>query len=794
MSQPACFHCRLPVPAGSQWTRQVDGETRAFCCLACRTVADTILQGGLGDYYRLREQPGNRPGTDDSTAPHPFDHPAFQAQLVERQADGCNSTRLAVEGLHCAACVWLIESRLQQLPGVAEARVQMEQQCLSLHWDPSQRGLGDLARAVEQLGYPLSPWHPEALLALQARERRSSLVRLGIAGIAMMQTGMLAAALYLGDYQDIEPQWRELLRWVSFVFALPVATVSAWPFYRNAANGLRQGMAVMDLPVAIAIAGAFIASFIATVLDSVHVYYDSVVMFTFLLLAGRHIEMVLRHRNRRDSLANHDVLPWQAHRLVDASDGSHHETVPAITLQAGDRVLVKPGETIPVDGVVWQGRSTVNESVITGESRPLPRGPGERVLAGSVNTGQPLLIRASTTQSGSRVAQMRDRLDQALAAKPAITQAADRLAGTFVLAVLVAAGLTLWLAWPLGPDAAFARTLAVLVASCPCALSLATPVALTAATHALARRGLLVTRGHVLETLPQLTHAVFDKTGTLTHGEPVIGETRCTGTLDATTARRVAATLEQASDHPVARAFRGIAPLPAAAVEHHTGAGISGTVDGRAYRIGHADFLQAMAPDRERHWIGLADAQGVQAWFALEDALRADAATAVTALRNGGLAIALLTGDRSGEAQRIGTQLGITDITAAAGPEAKQAHILRMQQAGKRVLMVGDGINDAAVLAAADVSVAVADASSLARLQADAILTRADLGLLQQARDTARQTRRIIHQNLAWATGYNAAVVPLAAFGWIHPWLAALGMSLSSLLVVANATRLARRP
>lgn len=789
-----CFHCALPVPPGSHWTFTVDGAEQAFCCPACRAVATSIIDSGLGDYYRLRDEPGNRPDTNDPYTQHPLDNPSFQQELVTREDNGECSARFALGGLHCAACVWLIESRLQKLPGVTEARVHLGEQRLSLRWRPEQQSPGKLAHAVESLGYHLTPWHPERLLELQRQESRQSLQRLGIAGLAMMQTGMLAMAFYVGDFRDMEPQWRDLLRWVSFLFTAPVATWASWPFYRAAWNGIRHRTATMDLPVALAIASAFIASVVNTLIHGQHVYFDSVGMFAFFLLAGRHVEMSLRHRNRQDSLVSGHTLPWKAHRLERPDMGSPMQTVPALSIRPDDWLLVRPGEAVPVDGVIVAGQSSLSEAVLTGESLPVTRGPGDTITAGTLNHEQALVIRASSAQQGSRIAQMQAQLEQALSSKPPMAQLADRLASLFVIGILLAAAITAVAWWPVSPSQAFENTLAVLVASCPCALSLATPTALTAATYALAKQGFLITRPHVLETLPRITLAIFDKTGTLTRGELVVRETRATPPHTAGDCLAIAAALECASDHPVARAFLPWAgPCKASDIHYHTGAGASGTVDGTRYRIGQAGFLGFMAPDTDGHWIGLADGQQVLAWFALEDALREDAPPLLQSLQATRLRTTLLTGDRSAQGERLGRALQFDEVQTGASPEGKQTYIRARQAAGEIVMMVGDGVNDAAVLGSANVSVAMAGAAPLARLQADCLLTRPSLSLIATARSKALQTRRIIRENLCWAAGYNALAVPLAAMGWVPPWIAAIGMSASSLLVVANAARLARQ-
>jgi len=788
MPLDTCYHCALPIPAGSHWQQVIDGQSRAFCCPACQTVAGIIHHNGLDNYYRLRDKPGNRPEHSDDDA-HPFDNPEFQSQLVNTDAAQHCSARLAVEGLHCAACAWLIESRLQHRDGVLDAHVSLSDQSLWIHWKPGSQSLGRLARDVEQLGYRLSPWHPEALLQMQHRENRSSLQRMGVAGLAMMQTGMMAAALYAGDDGSMEARWRDLFRWVSLLFTLPVATWAAWPFYRNALAGLRERTATMDLPVSLAIAGAFLASVIGTLWHSEHVYFDSVAMFTFLLLAGRHLEMRLRHRNRQHSLIRSSTLPWQAHRVEDSG---HTSTVPAISLSAGDRVQVLPGEAIPLDGIIESGQSSISEAVLTGESLPQSRGPGDHVLAGTINHDQILVLRATTRQQQSRVALMQQHLQQALSSKPATVQMADRLSSVFVIVVIACAALTAFYWWDTGADAAMAATLAVLVASCPCALSLATPTAMSAATYALAQRGVLITRAHVLETLPRIRRALFDKTGTLTHGDLRVHAVHTCDDHNAETCLRIAAALERDSNHPVAHAFvHEDAPL-ASDCQQHPGMGVSGIIDGIRYRLGHAGFLGSQAPDSDHHWTGLADAQHVLAWFALQDNLRDDAADTINRLRAQGISTGLLTGDPSLQGQRIAAALHMDSVQAGASPEDKQQAIRDEQSRGLQVMMVGDGVNDAAVLSTADVSFAMAGATPLARLQSDVLLMKDQLTLVLATLETAHRTRHIIRQNLVWAAAYNTSIIPLAAMGWVPPWLAAIGMTTSSLLVTLNAMRLMR--
>ena len=792
-----CWHCGLPVTTGDRFSAEIEGDTRRFCCPACLTVAETIVAGGLGSYYRYREGSGLRP----EAAPDPsaaYDDPDLQQRFVRRDGDTATVT-LLIGGIHCAACVWLLENYLGQLPGVAQVSVSQSEERAVIQWRPAETKLSELFAAIARIGYEPQLYSGEKLRELQQREQHRALRRLGVAGIGMMQVGMFAVALYAAGEDGMALEHRQLLRWVSLLVAIPVVFYAARPFFAGAWRGLKTRQPGMDLPVAVAIGLAFAASTWATVTGGGEVYFDSVAMFTFLLLGSRYLEQRARHFARRQQTDLQSLLPTTATLLGPSGEP---QSVPSFKLKPGDRVLVRPGQTLPADGTVIEGRSALSTAHLTGEFLPRPVAPGDSVVAGSVNGDSPLTLAVSATGADLQLNNIDELLQRAQASKPRLAQMADRIATRFVLAVLTLATAT-YLGWLwYRPEDAFWVALAVLVVSCPCALSLATPAALTAAANRMRQLGLLVCNGRVWEQLPTITDVVCDKTGTLTEGRLAIARVEALAAVPAADCLAWAASLETVSEHPVARAFREREPTASAAraIETVTGQGLEGVVDGRRLRLGRPAYAAALAgieapspPADGESWVLLADEQQALCWFQLLDRPRAEAAGFIGALRERGLAVHLLTGDSRPAATRLAAGLGIERITADASPAGKLAYIQRLQADGARVLMVGDGINDIPVMAAADVSVAMAEASDLAKTSADGILLAGRLNEIEHLLDLAARTRRTIRQNLAWALSYNLLAIPLAALGWIPPWLAAVGMSASSLVVVANALRLQRR-
>ena len=586
-----------------------------------------------------------------------------------------------------------------------------------------------------------------------------------------------------------------------------VVFYAASPFFTNALRDLESRRLGMDVPVAIAIGGAYLASIWSMLRGTGEVYFDSVCMFTFFLLLGRYLEARIRRRSDEFSRRLLRDAPRTARRIGPTGD----EVVACRLLVPGDLIRVREGEAISADGVIVEGRSAVDEALLTGEPLSRSRLPGDPVIGGSRNIESPLVISVTRTGANSTLASIVGLLDRAQAQRPATVRAADRAARVFVAVVLGLTAAVTFYWWHAQPDRAFEIGLALLVSTCPCALSLATPAALAAATNALARTGLLVSRGHVLEGLARISDFVFDKTGTLTRGEFELVAVRPLGAVSEIECVAIARVLEEHSSHPIARAFSRWSgslvrradqscaqpKMSCSEVTTVTGSGLSGRVQGVNYRLGRADWALSLVPgssvpifDEADCSVLLVGERGPVAWFGLRDELRPGAAELIESLRCSGVRAHLLTGDPSPGATRVAHRLGIEEACGGASPEEKLAYVQELQARGAVVAMVGDGVNDAPVLAAAQVSIAMGGGSDLTRARADSVLLEDDLDVITRALRWSRKTRRVIRQNLAWALLYNLTILPLAGMGWVAPYAAAIGMSLSSLLVVGNALRL----
>jgi len=792
-----CFHCGEPAYGEPPITLELDGATRHFCCQGCKAVCETIRAEGLSGFYQYRTEPAVTPrqlsATEESRI-RELDHPLVQAAFVA-PVKGGQEAQLLIEGITCAACIWLLENHMARQPGVESFSVNHSTQRARLIWSADNAPLSDLIMAIDQLGYRARPYRSdEAEQALKA-EHRTTLIRLAVAGIGTVQSMMLAFPLYFELISDLSADFVAFFRWFSLLVATPVVLYSARPFFRNAWRDCRSRHLTMDVPVAIAIGLAYAASAWVTVTGGDEVYFESVCMFTFFLLLGRYIEMQARYRAGLTGNALAGFQPGVAHRVENGETA----IVPTHDLKPGDIVRVRPGETLPVDGTIESGHSTLNEAALTGEYLPETRAPGDTVHAGSVNGENPLDIRVTRSGAQTRLSGILRILDRVQAEKPPVARMADRIAGTFVSRVLIVTPLV-WVGWWLaGADNAFDITLSVLVVTCPCALSLATPTAITSATVRLRRSGFLPTRGHTLESLNDIDTVVFDKTGTLTRGELTLLDTTVTGSLDQTECGRLAAGLEKHSEHPIARVFHARASETVSEVTNHLGGGLSGLWNGTPVFIGHRDFVQEHTHVAQP---GVTSGSGMEIWlatanewlarFTLDDEPRSDARATIDRLHAAGVRTLLLSGDRSGHVQQIARTLGIDEAIGQASPEHKLEVLEGLASKGRRIMMVGDGLNDLPSMAGAGISVAMGTAADLTQLKADAVLLNGQLTQLVNAMETSRQTRRVIRQNMGWALAYNVLALPLAAAGLVPPWLAAIGMSVSSLVVVLNALRLGR--
>ena len=795
-----CFHCGAPLNAAHSDAIVIDGERKPVCCAGCAAAAGAILAQGLGRFYQFRNPPLTAPvpaGRDWTV----FDRAAALARYTHVRADGSRELGVQLDGLHCAACVWLIENSLQRHKGILAVNVNLGEERAQIRYDPEQLPLSRVLRRLEQIGYRPQPISYLSGAAAQRDERRVELQRLAVAGFGMMQVMSFAAALYAGAMDGIAPDLERLLRYVSMLVATPVVLYSAQPFFVAAWHTLRARSLGMDVPVALSIGIAYLWSVWATLIDHGKVYFDSAVMFTFLLLLGRYVERSLRHRASLRIESLHRLLPESVLRIT-AADA---ERVTADELQAGDRIRVLTGERVPADGPVLTGLAEIDEALLTGEATPRVCRPGDQLAAGTINVNGTVEMHVARVGQDSTLAAVARLVDRAQAVRPPIAELADRVAGRFVgVIVLLALGAGLYW-WHRDPTQALSIALTVLVVTCPCALSLATPAALAATTTRLSRAGLLVARSRGLERLARVDTVIFDKTGTLTRGQPRIERIELLQSqLGQEQCLAIATALEAYSTHPVARAFgehRG--PLRATDVITVPARGIEGEIGGIRYRIGQPEYVQEGLESAQRSLtvnaedghsvVMLGDRARVLAAFLLADALRPDVVHTVRRLQELGLTVQIASGDRDSVVQRCARTLHTSQARGAMSAADKLKLLRGLQARGHRILAVGDGINDAAVLAAADASIAVGSGADLAQVNADMVLMGEGLAVLPESVVATRRMLRIMGQNLVWAALYNFAAVPLALSGWLQPWMAAVGMSLSSLLVVLNALRLLPR-
>jgi Cu2+-exporting ATPase len=806
-----CFHCGLPVPPGLDLRVEIMGREEPMCCYGCQAVARAIIAAGHADFYRYRtgSAPTGRELVPDFIAQtRVYDHPEVQKSFVRVEAGDLREAALIMEGITCAACIWLNERHIAQLPGVVEVQINYATHRAQIRWDESRIRLSEILQAIRAIGYSAHPYDPLQQQAALERERRTHLRRLGVAGVLGMQVMMFSVTLYVGAWSGMETDFRIFFRWIELGLTLPVLLYSAAPFLRGAWRDLRNASIGMDVPVSLGILVAFGGSLHATWSGRGEVYYDSVTMFVFFLLVSRYFELMARRHGADMAERLNQALPAMATRMVTDNGRETHEVVPVAQLKPGDRVLVKPGEVIPADGRLEAGDSSVNEALLTGESTPLRKVAGDGLIGGSINIESPLRLVVTRVGVETVLAQIMRLLERAQNEKPAITRLADRTAAWFVGGVLLLAALVGLYWWQAAPGSWLPIVVSVLVVTCPCALSLATPTAISAATGAMLSSGLLSVRGNRLETLARCTHVVFDKTGTLTRGEPAVTAIYPLSGLDRAEVLAIAAALESQSEHPLGKALGKAAAGEHPAVRdlaNHPGAGVSGSIDGTRYFIGNHDFIarhcaqtvEASGLDTSRDPTGitilLADADRIHAGIVLHDETRPDARATVTALRQAGKQVILLSGDNLSSVRQVADETGIESVCAGMKPQDKLERVQALQREGAIVAMVGDGINDAPVLAAADISIAMYGAAYISRASADMVLLSEQLGTLAEGLRIARKTMHIIRQNLAWALTYNLVALPAAALGYVAPWMAAIGMSSSSLLVVLNALRLTRR-
>jgi len=737
-----CFHCALPLVGAGR-----------FCCAGCEAVSRAIAAAGLGAYYETRTAPAAPP-----------------APLPELQVpEGRTEAALILERVRCAACLWLIEQVLRRHPGVQRAEVNYETRRAHLAWDAQRTSLGAIIGAIRAVGYDACPYEPRRQAELERTERRAALWRLFVAAFGAMQVMMYAFPAYV---DEVGPEALRLMRWASLLITLPVLMFSCAPFFAGAWRELRHARLGLDIPIALGLGFGFAASAWATFTGRGEVYFDSISMLAFLLLGTRYLQAEAQRRAARS------LDP-----LLRVENGR--------SIAVGQEVRISPGERIPADGVVTDGVSTADESLLTGESRPLAKGVGDPLIGGSVNLEQPLTMRVTRAGADTRAAAIARLAERGAASKPRVVELAERAARWLTPVVLftaAAAGLHFSDPW---------IAVAVLVVACPCALALAAPVVLTRASAALLAHGVLLTRAGALDALDRVTDVVLDKTGTLTVGQLVVQRILPLGAASGPQCYELAAALEASSRHPAARAFSGNQE-PVGAPRNVPGQGIEGMVDGRRVRIGAEAFCQELCgappagpahPNFDGSYVFLAGEEGWLAAFELADRLRPEAALLVLGLRKKNLDVHLASGDRPEVGAALAHALWIDNFAGGMTPQDKYAYVERLQREGRVVAMVGDGLNDAPVLARADVSFAMGSGADAAQLKADVVLLGDSLDGIRRTLALARRAMQLVRENVAWALAYNAVAVPLAALGLIGPWQAALAMGASSLTVLLNALR-----
>jgi len=829
-----CFHCGLRVATDMHFEVEIDRQKRRMCCVGCESVAQTILAAGLVDFYRHRI--GFSEQLDPSTlllddAPSKVSEPTFGHASVTTVPNASGATaselHLYLSGLRCAACVWLAERTLANLPGTISTTINLTTQSARIRFDANALHTAGIIDALARVGLGAEPAEHEARLIARKHQRRTQLLEFGVAALCMMQVMMLVVPIYLADAGDVSREAKQLMGWTAWLLTLPVLMFSARPIFvnafRTAFHTASSGYIGMDVPVALALLLTFIASTVALVTDSGQHYFDAITMFVFLLLGARWLESSIRLRTAEsiDRLAN--ARPLVCERLTDYPASESAVTVRADHLRLGDVISIRPGECVPADAVILRGESEIDEALMTGESRPVARGVGDVVIGGTLNTGSPLLARVTAAGEQTLLSRLGKMVESSLMYRPAFQGVAERAARWIApITLLLAAGAAIvW--WQIDAGRAAEIAIAVLAITCPCAFALAAPTALASTLSRMTGDGLLIARGHLIETMATATDVVFDKTGTLTTGKMRIAAIHCKCSQLAH-ALRIAVCMERGATHPVAAAINtyaldyfgsaeGAAEYPvAAALTTLAGCGIEAQVNGRTYRLGKPDFavppvmraqLVATSLPRDETHIALCSSDGAHpalfALFSLSDPLRADAQSCVRRLQSGGLNVHLLSGDAEQVVATCAGQLGITPANShsAQTPDQKQAYVAALVRSGARVVAVGDGVNDAPMLAAANGSIGLAQGATLTRLTADAVLAANRgqlLTTLADAVDTSRKTQRVIRQNLQWALVYNVVAVPLALLGLVTPLIAAFGMALSSLIVVLNASRLRATP
>ncbi|WP_405601188.1 MULTISPECIES: heavy metal translocating P-type ATPase [unclassified Pseudoalteromonas] len=785
----SCFHCLESVPNGFSASVIIDDKAQPMCCIGCQAVAQNIVDQGMTDYYKYRTV---RAGKVEQLVPEQlafiksYDNEDIQDEFIATN-DSISEVLLSVEGITCAACAWLIEKQLLNLKTVKRVDVNTSTNRAMIQWDKTRTPLSEIITALAKIGYKAYPFQSDIEAQQKQQTAKAYIRRLGVAGLMTMQVMMFAFAMYFGMFSGMDSNFEQYFRWISLVLASPVILYSALPFLTNAINGLKSKQLNMDLPVSLAIFGAYGASCYATFMEVGEVYFESVCMFTFLLLLGKYLEFRARLKASEFTANLQKLLPLTARTI---NDNGEELIIAAKKLKLNDLVLIKAGETIPADGELVKGKTTVDESMMTGEHQPVTKFIGHNVYAGCVNHDGVIEIKINKIGQNTLLNQIIRLQHNALTKRPKLVEITDKVAQWFIASLLIFASITAIGWYQIAPEHAFWITISVLVATCPCALSLAIPTALTCAVATLTRKGILIKQAHVLETLSQITLFAFDKTGTLTQGKfsldavDILDKQYTKGQI-----LEIAAMLESYSEHPIASAFNEFTPAQRTFVdvEIHPGLGISAQDDMNHYAIGKSGWFDSKKTNAQA---SLYINKQVVARFYFIDKIKKDAKQLVDSLQSQKLTCHMLTGDASDAGQKIAKQLKLNSVQSGCSPQDKQTAVEQWASQNEVVAMVGDGVNDSPVFASAHLSIAMETGADISKNSADVVLLNSDLASIDHLLNVAKQTRRIIKQNLALSLLYNGSILPLAALGLVAPWMAVIGMSASSIIVICNSLRL----
>ena len=810
-----CFHCGSNFPKNFDVIWAVTPKQKEpVCCLGCKGVTEHIYSNGLGSYYEFRSELAAKPEDNNASSQFAMYDDTDYVQLIANELPNNQfEITLSLDNIHCAACAWLIEQAVQPINGLIKVNVNTVNQRATIVWDNKLAKLSEIFSRLNRIGYPATPFKVSSTETNIKKQEKEYVKRLGVAGIFTMQVMMIAVAMYFGAFTNMEPHQFGYFKWVSLALSIPVIFYSAVPFLTGAITALKAKRLNMDVPVSVAIYGAFTASFYQLVTTELtdpkgEVFFESISMFTFLLLIGKYLEFRAKSKAILSNVNLTSTLPITS-TIISADNTEKQKLLKDIKVD--DLVLVKAGQQIPVDGVIVEGQTLVSESLLTGEFDPQVKSVGDHVMAGSTNTDG--LIKVKTTAIGAETTLANiNKMQQSFADfKPKYSLLADKIAHWFVLAQLVISTLT-YVGWYfVSPDDALWISLAVLVATCPCALSLATPTAYTCVLSTLSKNGILIKDSESFDRINTINRVGFDKTGTLTNGQFSIEkelwyEENLKGlSLSKTELQLLIVQLEKLSEHPIAKAFNHkhwphiqstSLPIQINNPKIIVGNGITAEItlpsgDLVDLAIGNAQHCKTTHTGANVYVSIIKEQQSILiAKFNLADQVKNGTTALLQYLRSLNLKLVMLTGDKSENVAKTASELQLDDVHLGCKPEQKAALVQSYQNKGDAVMMFGDGVNDAPVFAAADVSVAMGSGADISKQSASIIIVKDQLHTVSKLFEYAHKTKRIIKQNLLWSLIYNISILPVAMLGFVPPYIAVIGMSASSIIVVTNSLRL----